>query len=157
MKNIILISSVLFLSSCKYGDTFNQIKSLKGLKQKVEVVSSQELTEDNQLKLKEYFSKIKDISYSYLNNPKMQRYTQRKFLRFFDENLCDEVLLDEVKYSKIMKKCTVSGFYICSEELKSYSAMLNRLKKSLTKSQLEKIVSNEQCKTKLSDLGVINE
>lgn len=157
MKAILLMMATLILTSCKYGVTFNEIKSLKELKEEVEIASSEDLTQENQVKLRNYFSKIKDISYSFINNSSMQSYSQKKFLKFFNENLCDEILLDEVRYSEIMRKCSVNGFYICSEEVKSYSSMLKSVKKKLTEFQMGKIVSNKQCKAKLLNLGVIHE
>ena len=157
MRTILLMIVALVLTSCKYGVTFNEIKSLKKLKEEVEIASSEDLTQENQVKLRNYFSKIKDISYSFINNSSMQSYSQKKFLKFFNENLCDEILLDEVRYSEVMKKCSVNGFYICSEEVKSYSSILKSVKKKLTEFQMGKIVSNKQCKAKLLNLGVIHE
>lgn len=157
MKYLLILSSVFILSSCKYGTTFSKLKNLNNSKSEVELVSSQDLTVENQKKLRAYFSTIKDIAYEFINNSKMQKYTHKKFSRFFDEAICNDVLLDESFYSEVMKKCTVNGFYICSEEVKSYKELLVSIKKVFNENELKKITANTACKEKLSNLGVLNE
>jgi hypothetical protein len=157
MKYTLLLILTILISSCKYQTTFNQVKSLESLKVEVESVASQELNADNQEKLRAYFSSIKDIAYKFMTNSKMQKYTHKKFMRFFQDSICEDILVDESTYRTIMKKCSVSGFYICSEEVKSYLEILKEVKKLFKSSELKKITSNKRCESKLKKLGVINE
>jgi hypothetical protein len=157
MKCLLMIISVMLLSSCKYGTTFSKLNTLNDLKSEVETVSSQDLTRENQLKLRAYFSSIKDIAYEFMNNSKMQKYTHKKFTKFFNESICSDIVLDQATYVELMNKCTVNGFYICSEEVKSYKGILVSLKKLFNEKEIEMITANESCKSKLKNLGVINE
>lgn len=157
MKYLLLLSTVFALSSCKYNSTFTQIKNLETSKNKVEEISSQDLNVENQKIIRAYFSTIKDLTYEFMNNSKMQRYTHKKFSKFFNESICEKIILDEGTYTELMTKCTVNGFYICSEEVKDYKSLLIRAKKLLNESELKMISSNNLCKSKLLDLGVINE
>lgn len=157
MKYLLMIISVMLLSSCKYGTTFSQLKNLNELKKEVEAASTEELTRENQLKLRAYFSSIKDIAYEFMNNSKMQKYTHKKFSKFFSDSICSDVVLDQATYIELMNKCTVNGFYICSEEVKSYKGILVSVKKLFNEKEIEMITANESCKSKLKNLGVINE
>lgn len=157
MKQIILLLSILMLSSCRYNETFSNLKSLKVAKENVEKISTEELTAENQKTLRIYFSKLKDIAYEFKNNSKMQRYTHKKFTKFYNKSFCDEFIVSEQAYSEILKKCKVSGFYICSEEVRSYKNLLLSVKRLLIEKEIKTLTSNQRCRTKLSDLGVVNE
>ncbi len=157
MKYLLMLMSILILSSCKYSSTFSQLKNLKSSKDEVEVISTQELNSENQAKLRVYFSTIKDIAYEFMNNSKMQKYTHKKFTKYFEESICNDVLLGDSFYAEVMKKCTVNGFYICSEEVKSYKELLGSIKNLFNKKEIEHITRNSKCENKLKNLGVINE
>jgi hypothetical protein len=147
----------LGLSSCRYQTTFSNLQDLDKSKEKVESISNQELNPENQVILRNYFSKVKSITYDFLNNTKMQQYTHRKFLRYFKESICNEILLDVKIYNEINSKCTVNNFYICSEEVRSYTLILKKAKELFNEKEINKFISSESCKAKLLGLGVINE
>ena len=56
-----------------------------------------------------------------------------------------------------MNKCSVSGFYICSEEARSYVDLLKSAKSLLATNNIDMILKDESCKKTLKNLGVINE
>lgn len=157
MKKILLIVSFVTLSSCKYDGTFSRVKNLKESKEKVEATVNDELTSENQALLRNYFGQIKNVIYEIKNSSKIQSYVHKKFSRFFQNSICDEILLDDDSYQKIMGKCQVSGFYICSEEVREYEALLTVSKEIFSESELSKIIEEKKCKEKLTNLGVINE
>lgn len=155
----LLISLLLMLSvvSCKYGTTYESLKNISRLKVEVENVSGQDLTTENQKVIRTYFSNIKNLVYEFKNNSRMQSYTHKKFFNYYKNEFCDDGILGVDVYREIMKKCTVSGFYICSDEVKFLKEMLSEFKTFLTKSEISKILENESCKQKLLNLEVINE
>ena len=157
MNKILLMASFVILSSCKYDGTFSRVKNLKESKEKVEAIVYDELTSENQALLRDYFGQIKNVVYEIKNNSKIQKYVHKKFNNFFQNTICNEILLDEVSYQSIMEKCQVSGFYICSEEVREYKALLTVSKEILSDSEFNKIIEEEKCKEKLTNLGVINE
>jgi hypothetical protein len=155
----LIIMSLLLLStvSCKYGVTYGILKDLGNKKAEVEKISSQDLTTANQKIIRAYFSSIKNLVYEFKNNSRIQSYTHKKFFNYYKNELCENGVLGEDVYSEIMKKCTVSGFYICTDEVKFYNQMLLEVRKLLTKREMAKILENESCKEKLLNLEVINE
>ena len=157
MKNILLMVSFVILSSCKYDGTFSRVKNLKEGKEKIEAIVNDELTSENQALLRDYFGQIKNVIYEIRNNSKIQKYVHKKFNNFFQNSICNEIILDEDSYQTIMGKCQVSGFYICSEEVREYKALLAVSKEILSESELSKVIEEEKCKGKLTNLGVINE
>ena len=157
MNYIMILLSVLILSSCKYNVTFSKLNSLEDSKNRVEKVASENITAENQVILKKYFSTIKNITYEFLSNTKMQEYTHKKFSKYFNENKCNNILLSAKVYKDILNKCTVNGFYICSDEVRAYQKVLISAKGLLRKNELKNILDNQSCKEKLVNLGVINE
>ena len=157
MKKILFIISFIILSSCRYDGTFSRVKNLKEGKEKVEAIVYDELTSENQALLRDYFGQIKNVIYEIKNNSKIPKYVHKKFNKYFNNTICNEILLDEVSYETIMEKCQVSGFYICSEEVREYKALLAVSKEILSESELSKVIEEEKCKEKLTNLGVINE
>jgi hypothetical protein len=155
MKYIFLLNLVL-LYSCKYSVTFNKFKELADDKIKVESIESQ-LNQNNHLILKKYFSQIKNTVLEVQRSTRMQKYIHKYFNSYYDEKFCDEVLLDDVKYMEILKKCYINGFYICAEEVKYYKQILIVVKKLLTEKELGKIRENKICYSKLVKLGVFSE
>lgn len=157
--NKLIIMSLLLLStvSCKYGVTYGNMKELGNKKTEVEKISGQDLTTENQKVIREYFSTIKNLVYEFKNSSRMQTYTHKKFFNYYKNEFCEDGILGVDIYNEIMKKCTVSGFYICSDEVKFYKQMLLEAKKLLTVREKEKILENESCKEKLLNLEVINE
>jgi len=157
--NKLIIMSLLMLStvSCKYGITYGNLNELSNKKAEVVKISGEELTTENQKVITTYFASIKNLIYEFKNNSRMQSYTHKKFFSYYKNNFCENGVLGDDVYSDIMKKCTVSGFYICSDEVKYYKQMISEFKKQLTKIELTKIFENESCKEKLLNLEVINE
>ena len=49
----------------------------------------------------------------------MQKYVHKYFSKYYNDSFCEQFVISEEVYSEIMKKCSVSGFYICSEEVRS--------------------------------------
>ena len=142
------------LSSCRYGVTYNELKETKQLK--LDVISSleQDLTTENQIILKKYFERIKNIVFELDNNSKMQNYLHKYFNSYYDEAFCEDFLLSNKNYMKTINKCTKNGFYICSEEVKYYKELLTAAKKLLLKSELDRLVLSHSCKDKLLGLGI---
>lgn len=157
MKQIILLIGILMLSSCRYNKTFSNLKDLKISKENVEKISTEELTVENQKILRTYFSNLKDIIYEFKNNSKMQKYTHRKFSKFYKDSFCDNFIVSEQAYFQILKRCNVSGFYICSEEVRTYKGLLLSAKALLTEKEQDRLNSNQKCEKKLQDLGVVDE
>ena len=157
MKLLILSIMLISLTSCKYGRTFSDVKNLEGKKISVENIQFEELTVENQKVLRDYFSSLKEVAYEFKNNEYIQNYTHRKFFKYFDGSLCDKVLLSQATYQTIMNKCNVSGFYICSEEVKYYSQILIEVKNLLTQTEVSTIRKDQSCESKLINLGVLNE
>lgn len=157
MKNIFLISIFFLLASCRYDGTFLRLKDLKDQKIKVEEISDAELTTENQKIIRDYFGRIKDVVYEVKNSSNIQNYTHRKFFKFFQNSFCTDFVLDNDHYSKLMAKCKVSGFYICSEEVRSYEELLKTAKSILTVVEFNEILENEKCANTLNELGVTNE
>ena len=158
MRTIFLIPIIMLsFVSCKYGVTYGNLKDLKNKQASVELVSSEDLTIENQKLLRIYFSSIKDLIYEYKNNQRMRSYTYKKFFKYFSDDFCEEGVAGEDLYRKIMSKCTVNGFYICSDEVRYYKEMLLEAKKLFTEVEFNKILKSDVCKQKLNKLGVINE
>ena len=158
MKKLFLfLTFSIALTSCKYSDSFEQLSQLQSKKEVVEELYSEDLTEENQKLIKDYFSSIKVLVYEFKNNSKMKKYFHKKFDKFFNSQLCSSTVLDETIYESLMKKCSASGFFICAEEVRDYRDLLNSVKQLLSKKELESITSDEICKNKLVKLGVINE
>ena len=155
MKIILMGLILLSITSCKYGVTFSKLKNLSEDKVKVEQIYTQELSAENHKVLRGYFSGIKELVYEYKNNTRIQSYTHKKFNKYFSDSFCEDSLVSKEVYSELMRKCNVSRFYICSEEVKHYVAMLVEAKKLFTPSELTKVTTNNTCQTKLSDLGVL--
>lgn len=157
MKILIITIILISITSCKYSSTYVKLQNLSDKKIEIEAISSESLSTENHRTLREYFSTIKDLSYSFKINSKMRRYSQKKFTKYFNKDFCQNGLVSAHAYNQILNKCNVSGFYICSEEVKYYSLMLNQVRELLTSFQLNKILEDEQCETKLKELGVISE
>lgn len=154
MKYLILIFSLISLSSCKYNITYGQFKNLATSKLDVERVSREELTEANQKVLREYFSNVKDVAYQYMSNKWMKKYVHNNFFRYYNDSFCSDLIVSEKSYQDIMKKCNVSGFYICSEEVRSYKEILLTIKKSLWTKEIDRINSDVTCREKLELLNL---
>jgi len=158
MNKLLVLSLLMFsVVSCKYGTTYGNLKGLSHLKSEVENVSNQDLTTENQKVIRTYFSNIKNLVYEFKNNSRMQSYTHKRFFKYFKGEFCDKGVLGIDAYNEIMNKCTVSGFYICSDEVKFYKEMLSEIKTLFTKLEISKIIESESCKQKLLNLEVINE
>lgn len=157
MKILLLSMMLLSLTSCKYGRTFSDVKNLEEKKNSVENIQFEELDLSNQQVLRDYFSSLKEVAYEFKNNNYIQNYTHRKFFKYFDSSLCDKILLSQATYQRIMNKCNVSGFYICSEEVKYYSQILIEIKNLLTQTEISNIRKDQRCESKLQNLGVLNE
>ena len=157
MKILLLSMMLLSLTSCKYGRTFSDVKNLEEKKNSVENIQFEELDLSNQEVLRDYFSSLKEVAYEFKNNSYIQNYTHRKFFKYFDSTLCNKILLSQATYQTIMNKCNVSGFYICSEEVKYYSQILIEVKNLLTQTEISNIRKDQSCESKLLNLGVLNE
>ena len=157
MKILLLSMMLLSLTSCKYGRTYSDVKNLEGKKNSVENIQFEELDLSNQQVLRDYFSSLKEVAYEFKNNSYIQNYTHRKFFKYFDSTLCNKILLSQATYQTIMNKCNVSGFYICSEEVKYYSQILIEVKNLLTQTEISYIRKDQSCESKLQNLGVLNE
>lgn len=157
MKLLILSMMLLSFTSCKYGRTFSDVKNLEGKRISVENVQFEDLDVENQKVLRDYFSSLKEVAYEFKNSKYIQRYTHRKFFKYFDKSLCNKVLLSQETYKRLMNKCNVSGFYICSEEVKYYVQILTEMKSLLTDVEISNIRSDSMCESKLLELGVLNE
>lgn len=157
MKYLFLVAVILSLASCKYGRTFSDVKNLEGKRISVENIQFEDLNIENQKVLRDYFSSLKEVAYEFKNSSYIQNYTHRKFFKYFDSSLCDRILLSQKTYQTIMKKCNVSGFYICSEEVKYYTEILVEIKNLLTTTEVSNIRKDLGCESKLSNLGVLNE
>jgi hypothetical protein len=157
MKFLVLILVLTLVSSCRYDEVFSNLHSLKELKLDVEKISSEELTTENQIIVKNYFSKINDIAYEVKNSSRIQKYIHSKFDRFFQSSFCTDYTLDQTHYSSLMSKCTVNGFYICAEEVRNYKNLLSISKSLFTDEEFNKISSDEKCNLTLKELGLIND
>lgn len=157
MRLLTMILMITLVSSCRYDEVFSNFKSLKELKLNVEKISSEELTTENQLIIKNYFSKINDIIYEVKNSSRIQKYMHSKFDRFFENSFCKQYTLTQDIYSSLMSKCTVNGFYICAEEVRNYKNLLLISKTLFIDEEFRKITSDEVCKITLTELGVIND
>ncbi len=156
-KNILFIVLSLLLVSCKYEESFKQLSELEAKKILVEEVLAVDLTEDGQLKIKDYFSTIKVLAYEIKDNKKMSKYLHRKFSEYYKQDFCSKSILDSEIHRLLVEKCTVSGFYICSEEMKAYKDILKSVKSVFSSEELEIIIKDQNCREKLINLGVLNE
>jgi hypothetical protein len=157
VKYIIVLFAALLLSSCRYSSTYSELKDLKTSKTKLELIPNQDLNEENQIALRTYFSGIKNVVYAFVSDTRMQEYTHRKFYKYFNESLCEDLLVSESIYKKLINKCTVNGFYICSDEVRAYKKILTSVKVLFSKKELMSITENKNCKDKLLNLGVLSE
>jgi len=157
MKILIIILITLTFSSCRYGVTYSGLSELKEKKEKVETTLNSDLNIESQKILRDYFKGVKEVVYDLSSNSSMQSYMHRKFFRYFSQQMCADSVLSKKQYDTIMSKCNVSGFYICSEEVRSYSAILRTAASYLTGSELSALKKDESCKKNLLALGAINE
>lgn len=157
MKMLIITLITLTFSSCRYGVTYSELSELKAKKEKVETTLNSDLNIENQKKLRDYFKGVKELVYDLSSNSSMQSYMHRKFFRYFSQEMCTDSVLSKKQYDVIMSKCTVSGFYICSEEVRSYSDILKTAASYLTGSELSALKEDENCKKNLLALGAIDE
>lgn len=154
MKLLTFFLITLSLTSCKYKASFNALNGLESKKNKIEQVYDEELTEESQEVLRDYFRSIKNLVYRVNNNSKMKKYMHKKFSKFFKSNICEKVILDESHYSSIVKKCSVNGFFICSEEVRHYKKMLEAGISLFRPNELQQIKGSQKCQQKLKKLGV---
>lgn len=157
MKLLILSIMLISLTSCKYERTFSDVKNLEEKRISVEQIQFEDLNVDNQKVLRNYFSSLKEVAYEFKNSKRIQKYTHRKFFKYFDITLCNKILLPQKTYKRLMSKCNVSGFYICSEEVKYYTQILSEMKSLLTEVEISNIRKDSICESKLLELGVLNE
>ncbi len=154
MKILIFFLVTLSLTSCRYEASFDALKSLESKKDKVEQIYTEELSEESQVVLRDYFRSIKNLTYRVNNNSKMKKYIHKKFSKFFSSDVCEKVILGESYYSSILKKCSVNGFFICSEEVRHYKKILEAGKSLFLSSELKQIKASKKCQQKLIKLGV---
>lgn len=157
MRILFIFLTIFLLTSCRYDEEFSEVKELRNLKVQVEEIVDEELTMENQQIITNYFGRIKNVLYEVRSNQSIQKYTHRNFSKFYKNNFCNDFIIETENYSKLMNKCSVSGFYICSEEARSYVDLLKSAKSLLATNNIDMILKDESCKKTLKNLGVINE
>lgn len=157
MKCLMLLLISVTLFSCKYDGLYLQIPQLENKKDTVLSIYNNELNNENQLIIKNYFSSIKTLTYTISSDSKIQKYFHKKFNKYFNAKTCNNSLINNNVFQIILQKCYVNNFYICAEEVKFYKNILISLRKILSKEELALITKDEPCNNKLLSLGVIGE
>lgn len=154
MKSLLPMVIFMSLVSCRYDEEYSTLSDLKDSKDEVQKVVTHEMNDESQLKLKNYFAKIAELTYALENNSKLERYFHRKFKSYFDASICPSVILSNDVYLQISQKCIANNFYICAEEVRHYKNFLKTIKNNLTNDELDQIMEDEKCKKLLIDLEI---
>lgn len=148
---------LIAISSCRYGVSYSELLDLEKKKEAVIEIAEKDLTLSNQRILKDYFNSIKELVYDLKNDTGMRNYFHRKYFRYFRPEMCEKLILPNSEYIEVLNKCNVSGFYICSEEVKYYKEMLLEVKKLYTDMEIQSLEREKKCWNLIKELGVINE
>jgi hypothetical protein len=144
------------ISSCKYSTELNELTKIEKTKNEIVSLGDFELTNDNQIILKNYFELIKEISYKFQSDERMQRYFHKRFNRYFKAQYCSSSLLEKDLYDRIIKKCTVDNFFVCSDDLRHFSGILKKMMGELTTQETAQLIVDEKCKSILINYGLID-
>lgn len=158
MKSAIMIISFLtIMTGCKYQEQFDVLKSLSEDREYLENNSDKILTKEKQIVIERYFSNVKDLTHRLVSDSRFSRYFHKRFFRYFETQMCNDFVLDKESWTNVLKTCEVDSFYLCAEEVKHYQAMGKLVSEYLTKLEEKNFRAEEGCRTKLVDLGVLNE
>ena len=90
--------------------------------------------------IKKYFSELQELNEDLENS--------RRYLRRFNdyirdvgvETFCNEALLEQEKWTQLIKNCTKNNFFLCAEEVKLYpnikGVLMNLLEEDVKKQML---------------------
>ncbi|MEX0799178.1 MAG: hypothetical protein WD025_07020 [Bacteriovoracaceae bacterium] len=157
MKNIILSIFCLTIAGCRYQTELEKVYSLEGDKTYIESGVNGPLTVEEQNAIKKYFSGIKELGYRLKTDNRFNNYFHKKYFVYYQTGTCSNVILPKVAYEKVLERCEVNGFFICSEEARDYIQMLKSIEAELTDLERRSLEDEAGCGDALRELGVINE
>jgi hypothetical protein len=149
----LIILIFISLTSCKDEKSYESYLNLSEKKRKILDISNNYGFEEQKL-IGSYFETLKEIAFQIKYSKKVQKYINKKFNKYFNSKDCDEIFFGKKEYLSILDKCNVNGFYLCTEEAKYYVKILKEVKQVLKTDKVNKILSDNNCASKMKDLGV---
>lgn len=154
MKAIILILLSLFLSSCRYAQDLNNVKSLENAKSSLINIQNENLSFENQKILRDYFGKSSVLISNLSNDSRYLNYFHKKFFNYYEDNLCENVFISKELYGSFEKKCIVNGFYICPEVFRDFKEKLVGFYQVLTELEKKNLKKEEACLKLINEWGL---
>lgn len=145
MKLLLLISLGIFLSSCRYASDLSSFETLELKKEELVKLQEESLSYQNQQVLRDYFSVATRLMTLIKEDARYSNYFHRKFFAYFKDDYCEKALISKNLYDIYSQKCSINGFYICSESFRDFKFTLEEFYKNLTQEERSKLQSNKLC------------
>ncbi len=99
---------------------------------------------------KKYFSELNQRVLTLKNDEKLQKpFNSVVEKSNLQDDLCPKIFLTKNEWQTIMHNCTRNRFFLCSEEVRSYSDMVSSLRNQLTSQNQNRFDTASSCKDAL--------
>lgn len=95
--------------------------------------------------IKRYFSEINSLNKDLANSRRYLKSFNTYIRKVGPETFCTETLLEKGKWSELVIKCTKNSFFLCSEDVKLFPSMKEKLSKLMDEDVQTELAKEDAC------------
>lgn len=96
--------------------------------------------------IKRYFTELQELNEDLQNSSRYLRRFNNYIRDVGAETFCNEALLEQEKWTQLIKNCTKNNFFLCSEEVKLYPNIKEVLLNLLYEDVRKQMLAAKSCK-----------
>lgn len=143
----LLIFSLLFMTQAFAQTVDQQVEGIAKLKGSLEsIIDQAPYQADQHIAIENYFKNLSALALEVKDFPKSRNRFNSLVARTGLDSFCSKVFVDQRRWLDLETNCTKNGFFLCAEEVRSFSASKNLLKDQLGKDLKIKFEATDSCK-----------
>lgn len=143
----IIFLSAMVLSCKENGLSFEEdLKNMEDKQKSVLAIRALDLTSADHYKaLKNYFRTVGDLAISLKSDPKAQKYWANQLKKNKITGFCSRYVLTYEQWQNLNNQCTISGHYLCPDEVREYSIILKSVLRDSPESLRDDFARDRGC------------
>ena len=142
----LFILSLLMMTQAFAQTVDQKVAGLEKLKTSLEAIVDQSPYQSEQhAVIENYFKNLNDLSLELKNFPKSRSRFNNMVARSGLDSFCSKVFIDQKRWTDLESNCTKNGFFLCAEEVRSFSMSKTLLRDQLNKDLKTKFEATNSC------------